>query len=148
MGHKVNRQVPMSRPTENPLVCCEMRRTGEGSLSPVPPCYSSSTSLKILSAFTPGASTPDDVLANNACGVGLRCTRIRATVFPDLLPASHICLAVDECRCIAAHDCPDAGTFIDTDRSQACAGSGPEPSRCDEETGSAEKIGDYQSRSC
>ena len=64
-----------------------------------------------------------------------------STVFPNLLPASHVCLAVDERGCVAAHDCPDAGTFIDTDRSPICAGSGSESTRCDEEIGSAEEIG-------
>lgn len=45
------------KPTTNqaPFICCEMRRTGEGFPSPVLSCYSSSTSLKTLSAFAAGA---------------------------------------------------------------------------------------------
>ena len=60
-------------------------------------------------------------------GLGERIEEGRATIFPNLLSASHVCLAVDERRCVAAHDCPDAGAFIDTDRSPICASSGSEP---------------------
>jgi hypothetical protein len=60
-------------------------------------------------------------------GMGERIEESWAAVFPDLLPASHVCIAVDERRCVAAHDCSDAGAFIDTDRSSVCAGSGSEP---------------------
>src|SRR6202030_1631679 len=59
-------------------------------------------------------------------GLGERIEEGRATVFPNLLPASHVCLAVDERGCITAHDSPDAGPFIDADRSQVCAGFGSE----------------------
>ena len=61
-----------------------------------------------------------------------------------LLPASRVCLTVDQRGCIAAYDCADVGAFIDTDCSQVCAGVGPEPTRCDEEIGTAKEIGESQ----
>ena len=42
-----------------------------------------------------------------------------AAVFPNLLSASHVCLAVDERGCVAAHDCRDAGPFIGKNGSPA-----------------------------
>jgi hypothetical protein len=44
----------------------------------------------------------------------------RDDIFPDLLPASHFCLAADQRRSIAAHHCPDAGTLINADSPQIC----------------------------
>ena len=35
------------------------------------------------------------------------------------------------------YDCTDAGTFLYTNRPEVWAGLGPEPARCDEETGVA-----------
>ena len=77
-------------------------------------------------------------------GVGEHIEESGTAIFPDLLLAAHFCLPVDGGRRIAAHDCADAGTFIHTDRSQVCTGNGPEPARCDEEIGRAEKIGNSQ----
>ena|ERR1700736_1575673 len=100
------------------------------------------------SGYSPILQTVDTLAKRRPKGLGECFEEGWSYIFPDLLPTSHVCLAVDQRGCVAAHDCPDAGTLIDTDRSQVCAGSRPKSARCDEEIGRAEEVDNWQSRGC
>lgn len=83
---------------------------------------------------------PASVTAGQPQVLGEHIEKGGASLLPDLLPEAHVCFQVDERGCSAAYDCADARALIDADRSQVCTGSGPEPTRCDEEIGRTEEV--------
>jgi hypothetical protein len=48
--------------------------------------------------------------------------------------------------CFTAHDCPNVGAFINTDRPAICPGAGSESALRDEKAGRAEEVGDCPAR--